>query len=235
MSKAVVLLSGGLDSTVLTTKIVREHDKVHAVTAWYGQKHSRELESARLVADHFDIEHHQISLPNIFGKAGSTVVEGGPDQPHLTYKEIAEGVGPSPTVVPFRNANMLSIATTMAVSLEAEWVYTAVHAEDARGWAYPDCTPEFTGAMANAIRVGTYDSVRLAVPFQWMMKSDIVKLGARLSAPMGLTLSCYDGKVPACGRCPTCVERLQAFYDVGMADPISYEPGTRPELANAGS
>jgi 7-cyano-7-deazaguanine synthase len=97
-----------------------------------------------------------------------------------------------------------------------------VHAEDARGWAYPDCTPEFIGAMQNAIYVGTYFKVRLIAPFQYMMKHEIIATGLRLGAPYHLTLSCYEGTSPACGRCPTCVSRLEAFRVNGVSDPIEY-------------
>lgn len=220
----VLLLSGGLDSTTLLAQLVEtEEDElgIGAVSFRYGQKHSIETEKAGLVAAYYGAEHIVVDLPEIFGRE-STILQGGPNPPHLTYKEIAEGKGPSPTVVPFRNANLISMATTIAVVRGASYVYAGMHAEDARGWAYPDCTPEFTGAMANAVRVGTYDKVRFAVPFQWMMKAEIVQLGLRLNAPYDLTISCYEGFEPACGKCPTCVERLEAFRVNHTTDPISY-------------
>ena len=222
---AVVLLSGGVDSTTVLTLAVREHGRegVLALSVEYGQKHSVEIEHAANIADFLGCAHAIVALPPIFGGVGFTVIKGGPPQPHLTYKEIAAAEGPSPTVVPYRNGNLLSVAAAVAVTNEASWVYAGMHAEDARNWAYPDCTPEFLGAMANAIRVGTYDKIRLVTPLQWMLKKEVVALGLKLDAPYHLTLSCYDGKEPACGKCPTCVERLQAFTDNGVEDPIEYE------------
>jgi len=194
---------------------------VLAVSFTYGQKHAAEVESARAIAAYYDAEYKVVNLPHIFG-AGSTILEGGPANPHLTYKEIAEAEGPSPTVVPFRNGNLLSAAAAIAVVEGAAWIYAGMHAEDARNWAYPDCTPEFLGAMANAIRVGTYDKVRLATPLQWMLKRDVVALGLRLYVPFELTHSCYEGSKPACGKCPTCVERLAAFAANNVLDPLPY-------------
>lgn len=226
MPKAIILSSGGLDSTtVLALAYDHFEGDIAALSILYGQKHKEEVQCSKAVAKLYGVPHHLVVLPTLFsqfGGAGSTVLEGGPDQPHLTYKQIAEGEGPSPTVVPYRNGTLLSVAATCAVQLGAEWIYAGMHAEDARGWAYPDCTPEFLGAMANAIRVGTYDKVRLATPLQWMMKKDVVALGLRLNAPFELTLSCYDGLRPACGKCPTCVERLAAFAANGVSDPIPY-------------
>lgn len=225
--KAVVLLSGGLDSSTLLGQLAQETtSELIAVSFIYGQRHISELKSAQWIADYYDAEHVLIELPNIFWGGGDSALQPGEKaipMPHQTYEEIAEGEGPSPTVVPFRNANFISMATVVAVTREAEYVYAGMHAEDARGWAYPDCTPEFTGAMANAVRVGTYDKVRFATPFQWMMKADIVALGLRLGVPYQYTISCYEGAVPACGKCPTCVERLEAFKANDTTDPIPYQ------------
>jgi 7-cyano-7-deazaguanine synthase len=137
----------------------------------------------------------------------------------MTYKEIAEVEGPSPTYVPFRNAILLSMATAIALTAGAEEVFIGVHAEDARNWAYPDCTPEFTGAMANAIYVGTYHKVRLVTPFSFWMKREIVALGLALKVPYQLTWTCYEGGKVPCMKCPSCVERAEAFKANGVIDP----------------
>ena len=229
MTKAVALLSGGMDSTValaIALDSIPPTD-VLALSVLYGQKHAVEVEAAQEVSHHYEVTHNVVELPPVFGmwggKEDSTVLAGGPPQPHFTYKEIATAEGPSPTVVPYRNGVLLSIAATVAAQVGANWIYAGMHAEDARNWAYPDCTPEFIGAMANAIRVGTYDKVRLVTPLQWAMKADVVAIGLKLSVPFHLTHSCYDGKKPACGRCPTCIERLQAFEANDIEDPIAYE------------
>jgi 7-cyano-7-deazaguanine synthase len=226
MPKAVVLLSGGLDSTTCLAIALEEHgydnDDVMALSIDYGQKHKAERLAAEEVSAHYDVDFQGVELdPMIFRSADSSLT-GEAEMPHLTYKEIAEGEGVSPTYVPFRNANLLSTATSIALVEGAGAVYFGAHAEDARGWAYPDCTPEFIGAMANAIYVGTYHKVRLVTPLEWMMKSDIVAVGLGYDAPYHLTMSCYEGTKPACGKCPTCVERLTAFELNGVTDPIDY-------------
>jgi 7-cyano-7-deazaguanine synthase len=241
--KAVVLLSGGLDSATALALALSENDSVIAVGAYYGAKHAdAEITAAQdLVAwykeNGHDLKYFFYELPDVFKGASSALMDEV-EMPKLTYREIAEGVGPSPTVVPFRNANLLSLATSVAVTNDAQWVYAGMHAEDARGFAYPDCTPEFLGPFAAAIFVGTYHKVRLKVPFQWMMKKDIVVLAHVLGVPVNLTWSCYapvvvDETEPssieghlerriACGKCPTCVERVEAFQVNGWVDPIEY-------------
>jgi 7-cyano-7-deazaguanine synthase len=105
----------------------------------------------------------------------------------------------------------------------ASWVFWGAHAEDAENWAYPDCTPEFNGGMANAIYIGTYHKVRLAVPFQWLRKYQIVSRAFQLQAPLELTWSCYRGREKHCGTCPTCRARKAAFAQASHPDPTLYE------------
>jgi 7-cyano-7-deazaguanine synthase len=125
--------------------------------------------------------------------------------------------------VPYRNGTFLSHAASLALEIEADMIYAGMHAEDAHNWAYPDCTPEFIGAMQNAIYIGTYYKVRLVAPFTYKSKADIVELGIKLGAPLHLTWSCYEGGAVACGICPTCIGRLEAFRSLGQTDPIEYE------------
>src|SRR5262245_9556666 len=133
------------------------------------------------------------------------------EMPHVTYEELQKAEGPSPTYVPYRNGSFLSLAASGALDMGADTIYAGMHGEDAHNWAYPDCTPEFIGAMQNAIYIGTYYKVRLVCPFTYMTKADIIKLGLDLLAPLHLTMSCYEGRDPACGVCPTCIARLEAF------------------------
>lgn len=223
--KALTLLSGGLDSTLCAVLAVRAHgkDNVSAISARYGQKHSREIEAAEKVAAHLEIPFKVIDLPRIFGGGGSTLVEGGPKNPEASYNQISESEGVSPTYVPFRNGNLLSAAAAVALVDGAEYIYYGAHAEDARSWAYPDCTPEFNGAMANAIYVGTYHKVRLVTPLQNLEKHQIVDMSWRLNSPIELTYSCYNGRERHCGTCPTCIGRIQAFAVSGFADRVPYE------------
>jgi 7-cyano-7-deazaguanine synthase len=228
--KSVVLLSGGMDSTaVLAQAIADGSDEIHCVSCRYGSKHQdSENLAAMQVVDHYrfnvglkSLFHQVVSMPDVFRGAKSALM-GEVEMPHLTYAEIATSVGPSPTVVPFRNANLISVAAAIASAQEASYVYIAAHGEDARNWAYPDCTPEFMGAMANAVYVGTYHQVQLRFPFIWMLKWEVCKRGMELDAPLHLTWSCYEGGLVQCGKCPTCIERKDAFERAGYADPTQY-------------
>lgn len=222
MSRAIVLLSGGLDSTtVLAHARQTGHAEILGLSFRYGQRHEEEIDAARNVAAFYDIQHHvlDISLP----QGESVLMRHDSEMPHMTYEAIEQAQGVSPTYVPFRNGTFLSLASALAVAAQYDTIYAGVHAEDARGWAYPDCTPEFIGAMQNAIYVGTYHKVRLVAPLQYLMKARVVRLGLDLAAPYHLTLSCYEGTSPACGRCPTCVSRLEAFHVNDARDPIPYE------------
>jgi 7-cyano-7-deazaguanine synthase len=239
-AKAVVLVSGGMDSAVALSLALRDNDEVVAVSFDYGSKHNAVEKAAakRLINWYREnghiIEHVEIDLPRIFGGAGSALMNES-EMPNLTYQQIAEGEGPSPTVVPFRNGVLLSVATAIAITRNASLLYAGMHAEDARGFAYPDCTPEFLGAFAACVYVGTYHDVNLRVPFQYSMKSDIVLLGLKMGTPFDLTWSCYSPVVKtepsaveghiayACGVCPTCVERIEAFRVNGVIDPIPYD------------
>ena len=140
----------------------------------------------------------------------------------LSYEEIKNSEGPSPTYVPFRNANLLSIATAIAQIQKCDIVYFGAHADDAHNYAYPDCTPEFIGAMANAINVGTYYTVRLKTPIMWMTKGEVVAMGSNYNIPFELTYSCYEGTEIHCGECPTCISRQVAFEEARVDDPTEY-------------
>lgn len=219
MSKAYVLLSGGLDSSTLLYRAINEFEgDVTAISVSYGQRHSNELVHAAKIASEVGIDHRVISLDQIMGKGGLT--DNGLEIPKVSYDEL-EGI--SPTYVPFRNGLMLSALASIAqADPKAEAVYYGAHAEDAANWAYPDCTPEFIGAMANAIFIGTYQQVRLHTPYMWYRKSEIVADGVRLKVPYELTWSCYEGGDIHCGECPTCLSRKQAFAEAGVADPTTY-------------
>ena len=224
--EAVVLLSGGLDSSTVLAMAIKEHGvapkDILCLSLNYGQKHSDEMQASHDVANYYGCHwtHKQLD-PSVFASDKSSLT-GDEPMPQLSYKEIAEGEGVSPTYVPFRNANLLSTAAALGLGLGVHSVYFGAHAEDARGWAYPDCTPEFIGAMANAIFIGTYYKVRLVTPIEWLMKKDIVRKGLELEVPYEITMSCYEGTSPACGKCPTCTERLAGFEANGATDPLPY-------------
>ena len=230
--QALVLLSGGLDSTVCATLACKRHGKkdafipngdgnVGALSFRYGQKHEdREIQAASDVAAALNIFHRVVEAP-FFGRVGA-LLDPTKSIPQVSYSEI---VGVSPTYVPYRNGTLLSIATVEALEWGCSEIWFGAHAEDAAGWAYPDCTPEFTGSQAAAIYVGTYHKVRLIVPLQHLWKKDIVKLGLEIGAPLHLTRSCYTDNELSCGKCPTCLSRLAAFEANGVKDPIQYQEG----------
>lgn len=226
-SRAVVLLSGGMDSTTALAKAFNDGASyVLAVSALYGSKHSdQETKSADMVVGYYgdrgyNIDHQIIALPDVFRGAGSSLMNEVL-MPKGDYKDpLTEG--PNSTEVPFRNANLLSAAAALAITKGCDRIYFGAHAADSAHWAYPDCSPEFIGAMANAIYVGTMHRVRLIAPFQFMDKSEVVTQAALMEAPLHLTWSCYEGGKKQCGECPTCKERIRAFVDAGFADPVPY-------------
>jgi 7-cyano-7-deazaguanine synthase len=216
---------------------------VEAVSINYGQRHAKEMEFAHNTCERLGIKHSVIELPAALQDVNTMLTQKDIEIPNVSYGDLPEGV--SPTYVPFRNGTMLSILAAhaqkwinaqnkIAGELDKKpsaGIYFGAHAEDAHNWAYPDCTPEFIGAMANAIYVGTYHQVRLYTPLMTMMKSDIVTLGESLGVLFEDTWSCYKGEELHCGICPTCRSRRQAFLDAGVTDPTIYAnplPGDRP-------
>ena len=228
----LVILSGGLDSATalgIAHADLEEGDLLAAVSYNYGQKHSIELECAKDLTKHYNCEHKIISLsPDPF-KGG--VLTTDTEVPDMSYDDLPSGVM-SPTYVPFRNGTLISMSAGLADSvlqgqanknLDNALLYCGMHAEDGAGFAYADCTPEFLGAMANAVYVGTYQRVRLHALFQHLEKADVVLKGFQKRVPYALTHSCYRGGRPACGRCSTCRARLEAFDACNMHDPLEYE------------
>lgn len=231
--KAFVLLSGGIDSTVCLYQANREFNgNVEAISIFYGQRHMKEIDYARRSADAIHIAHRIINLASIVPK--TMLTDRMAKIPEVPYSEI-EGV--SPTYVPFRNGLMLSAVASIVHGeyvkkhdLEdntpsmLEWgLYFGAHAEDAQNWAYPDCTPEFLGAMANAIFVGTYRAIRLHTPLQWLNKREIVLKGELLGVDWRNTWSCYTGLVNHCGVCPTCRARRASFELADVDDLTVYD------------
>jgi len=229
MKKAMVVLSGGLDSTVALYEAIDTVgiQNVEAVSFLYGQKHSKELDAANDITMALGIQWDCITLPSIFGGTDSVLVQSNAlDMPEVSYEDINEAGGVSPTYVPYRNGNFLSMATTYAMTRFPDddiEVWAGMHAEDAHNWAYPDCTPEFIGAMANAMYIGSYHKVRLITPHEWRSKAEVVASGMKLDVPFSMTWSCYNGRTYHCGVCPTCVGRIQAFAINGLRDTAAYE------------
>ena len=231
--KALVLSSGGVDSTTCVGIAVEKYGKENVVTAslYYGQKHDKELKCAQAVADYYGVRHIEEDISNVMKYAGDvcSLVKGSKDDIlDMSYADQIKqnGEGRVGTYVPFRNGLLLSIATAFADSLfpddEVE-IYYGAHADDAAGRAYADCSPEFASAMNEAISIGTYGKIHLCRPLIDMNKAAVVKTGLALNVPYALTWSCYHGREKACGVCGTCIDRLAAFHANGVDDPIEYE------------
>ncbi len=215
--KAVVLLSGGMDSVAVLYDTKQRADIVATLTFHYGSKHNdREIPFAALHSARLGIPHLVIPLDFIGRYFASDLLASGGDIPKGHYEEESM----KKTVVPFRNGIMLAIAAGFAESREADSLVIAAHAGDHA--IYPDCRETFMQAMGEAVRVGTYAGVALERPFIAMSKAEIAVRGAELGINFAETWSCYVGGKTHCGECGTCVERREAFLVAGLADPTVY-------------
>lgn len=222
--KAVVLLSGGMDSATALAKATMQMgvEDILALSMAYGSTHqAKELLAAEQVSLWYNIPRRVVTFDPAIFKGGGSALLGEGEIPTEEYHDITKET-PSATVVPFRNANFISAAVAIAEAHGFDQVWVAMHQTDFAGWAYPDCSPEFVGAMSAAIYVGTLHKVRLVTPFLWNTKAEIVATAAELEAPLQLTWSCYRGGEKHCGECPTCLERIKAFQIAGFVDPVEY-------------
>ena len=215
---ALVVLSGGLDSTVCMGVARRDHGDVVAVSVDYGQRHRVELSHAAAVAVHYGAEHVIVPL-DLSQWGGSALTDASVEVPDPG----SAGSGGIPvTYVPARNLVFLSLAVGIAEVRELDAVYLGVNALDYSG--YPDCRPEFVASFertaALALKRGVEGRpVRIVTPLVELSKADIVRLGTELEAPLHLTWSCYRGEDRPCGRCDSCVLRAKGFAEAGVADP----------------
>ena len=228
--KTLVVCSGGLDSVSLAYKIAAEQDLVGLISFDYGQRHSKELAYAARAAERLDVPHQIIDITAIGAHLSGSALTDDIDVPDGHYAEETMKV----TVVPNRNAIMLSIAFGVAAARQAEAVAVAVHGGD--HFIYPDCRPGFIDsfqAMQDQALDG-YAQVKLQAPFVAGSKADIVTEGVRHGTPFAETWSCYKGGALHCGRCGTCVERREAFHLAGVEDPTQYEDADFWKTATAG-
>ena len=215
--KVVVLCSGGMDSVVALHWARREHAVAAVLSFDYGAKHNhQEIPFAAEHAAAIGARHEVIRLDFVDRLFASDLLKSGGEIPEGHY----EAANMKQTVVPFRNAIMLSIACGFAESVEAEGLVIAAHGGDHA--IYPDCREDFMQAMGDAMRLGTYAGVQLLRPFITMTKGDIAAAGAKLGVDFARTWSCYKGGEVHCGKCGTCVERREAFALAGVADPTVY-------------
>jgi 7-cyano-7-deazaguanine synthase len=213
----LVLLSGGLDSSTLLADAVQAKTACLAVTVDYGQRHAREIAAAVMVVVHYGIELVVLDLTG-WGQrlTGSALTDPSVDVPHGHYADESMRT----TVVPNRNATLLSAAAGLAQARGCDRVLTAVHAGDHP--IYPDCRPEFIDSIARTTELATDGAVTIAAPFVRWSKTDIARRAGELDVPIGLTWSCYEGGDVHCARCGTCVERIEALRDASVPDPTTY-------------
>ncbi len=225
MEKAVVLLSGGLDSCTCMAVAQSKGYEIYPISFNYHQRHKIELEGAKQIAQYYHVPHHLIIETNMDAIGGSALTD--------SHIEVPEGdvnrTTVPPTYVPARNLIFLSYAMAYAETLGASHVYIGVNSVDYSG--YPDCRPEFIQKfqeLANFATTATAvegKQITIETPLQNLSKKAIVLLGSKLGAPYQFTHSCYKGGAKACGVCDSCKLRLQGFAEAGVKDPIAYETG----------
>ncbi len=233
-SRAVVLLSGGMDSATVLAIALKDGFEVIALSVDYGQRHRKELDAARKVARHFGVRDHRVVSLDLTAVGGSALTDRRipvPSQRRL------EEIGPTipVTYVPARNTILLSYALGLAEATGSRAIYIAANALDYSG--YPDCRPEFYKAFQEVARLGTKrgvegDVIEIRTPLIAMSKADIVRKGEELGVPWALTWSCYQGGDKACGVCDSCQLRLKGFREAGVKDPIEY---ARPRMKTLSS
>lgn len=214
----LVSFSGGIDSSVLVAQLLKEGHSVRCVAFSYGSKHNTyELDAMRWLCKFFGLPYRIFDLNSIFSCMDSSLLNNTAPIPEGHY----ESPEMKKTIVPGRNMIFASILTGVAESSHSQAIALGIHQGD--HVVYPDCRPKFALFMNQAIQAATDYKIKLITPFINLNKSTIVKLGNELKVPFGLTRTCYKDQLIACGKCGSCVERLEAFEQNGLKDPITYE------------
>ena len=220
-SKAVAIVSGGMDSVTLVHHLQAIGHQVVVASFDYGQRHKKELEFAKAVAERFDLDHHLIDLSNITKLiATSALTSDSIEVPDGHYAEETM----RQTVVPNRNAIMLNVAAGLAIQVEAGHIATGVHAGD--HYIYPDCRPQFISSLEQMLKIANEGFIdpdfSILAPFVNSTKGEIARRGDELNVPWDKTWSCYKGGDIHCGSCGTCFERREAFGEFDLHDPTEY-------------
>ena len=227
--KALVLASGGVDSTTCLGLAVEKYgqENVVALAITYGQLHTKEVDAARRIAAHYQVEFLTLDLAKIFQyDTKCSLLQGSENEiPEESYAEQLKKTDGKPvsTYVPFRNGLFLSSAASIALSKDCSVIYYGAHSDDAAGNAYPDCSSAFNNAMRDAIYIGSGGQLTIEAPFVHATKADVEREGLRLGVPYALTWSCYEGGDRPCGKCGTCRDRAAAFAANGVTDPALQE------------
>lgn len=259
----VLFSGGLDSTTALALALQQFNGNVEAVSVDYGQRHFKETEQARTICAFYGIEHRMLNLRGIMSSDNVMLTNPDIEVPNIDYADIKgvsptyvpfrNGTMLSAITAHAQKYVMAQIAESVALykaegafsdpafaqqyatekAKDLVGIYFGAHAEDALNWAYPDCTPEFIGSMANAIYIGSYFTIRLFAPFVSSTKADIVTIGTKLSVPYNFTWSCYKGEDLHCGVCPTCRSRKTAFEAAEVEDPTTYadeQPIDRSDL-----
>lgn len=226
MSKAVVLLSGGLDSSTVLYQAKAEGYECYAISFDYHQRHRRELESAIAIAQLAGVKDHQVVCFDLRQWGGSALTDDTLDLPQTrSLQQMSQSI--PITYVPARNTIFLSFGLSYAEAIGATALYLGVNALDYSG--YPDCRPDYIQAMQEVFRLGTKQGregqpIQIITPLVQLRKTEIIELGNKLGVPWHKTWSCYAGDELACGVCDSCRLRLAAFAELGLNDPLPYKP-----------
>jgi len=215
--KVVVIYSGGMDSFTVLNRALKDGKQVFALSFDYGQRHVKELECASSVCKQLNISHKVIDISAINQLLAGSSLTDDIDIPEGHY----EANNMKSTIVPNRNMVLISLAVAYAVSVEASQVYYGAHAGDHA--IYPDCRPEFVAKMNDVCQIANYESVEIFSPYLNVNKTAILTDGISMGLDYSNTWTCYNGREKACGKCGACQERLEAFSENGLIDPLAYE------------
>ena len=216
-NKVVVIYSGGMDSFTVLNRAIKDGKEVFALSFDYGQRHVKELKYAAKVCKGLNVAHKVIDISAINQLLAGSSLTDDIDIPEGHYE--AENM--KPTIVPNRNMILLSLAVGYAVSVEASQVYYGAHSGDHA--IYPDCRPEFVSKMNDVCQIANYEAVEIFSPYLNVDKTAILTDGIAMSLDYSNTWTCYNGRKKACGKCGACQERLEAFANNNITDPVPYE------------
>lgn len=215
--KVVVIFSGGMDSFTVLNLAARQGYEIYALSFDYGQRHSKELEYASKACKQLGVEHKIVDISAINQLIGGSALTSDIEVPEGHYAQESM----KQTVVPNRNMILLSLAVGYAVSIGASKAFYGAHSGDHA--IYPDCRPEFVERMNDVCAIANYEAIEIVTPFLLNSKIDILKAGLEMGLDYSLTWTCYNGREKACGKCGACQERLEAFSENKLQDPLEYE------------
>lgn len=226
--KILVLISGGIESTTCLALAVKKvgAENVETISVNYGQKHIKELNAVKNICEYYKVNNETIDLSNILKYSNCSILSHSNievEEADFESQKLKAGDDTISSYVPFRNGLMLSAAASYALSKDCSIIYYGAQSNDKYNNTYPDCNLDFITNMNNAIYKGTGDKIYLEAPLIDLNKTEVVKLGLELKVPYKYTWSCYQGKERACGKCGTCIDRINAFKNNGLEDEIDYE------------